>query len=98
MPRLAFQLQLQSLQPTSALSTLRLHARVFFLYPLKYLNVLSLFIWLPDMKQYMNSCSLSALLCFVLVFPKAAAVNLNRPLSVLSAVRTGCLWFAQAEF
>lgn len=50
------------------------------------------------MKQYMNSFSLSALLCFVLVLPEAAAVNLNGPLSVLSAVRTGCLWFAQAEF
>lgn len=70
LPCLAFQFQLQSLQPTSALSTLRLHARVFFLYPLKYLNVLSLFIWLPDMKQYMNSFSLSALLCFVLVLPR----------------------------
>lgn len=30
--------------------------------------------------------------------PEAAAINLNGPLSVLSAVRIGCLWFAQAEF
>lgn len=64
--------------------------------PLKPQIVLSLFIWLPDIKRYMNSCSLSPL---VLSLPEAiAAVNLSELLTVLSAVYIGCLWFAQAEF
>jgi len=55
--------------------------------------VLSLSIWLPDIKRDMNSCSRSPL---VLSAPEARGCKSEW--AVLSAVYIGRFWFAQAKF